>query len=353
MSKTSHEPRIEIQFHPADTRRGVRRLQLGDTQVAVLRVLLLAYAVFLAVAAALTPAVMRNLLSASDYSAQVAQRAAEGLRLKAAVERLTALDGQADQLHARMAKVYLAYGLSGDTGVAGQGGYPAAEGSVPPSIYDSVIRYGRQVEARLGSEIGVLESFLSEVRAFESAHRDLTRTTPSLCPLHDQEFVLISGFGSRRNPFTKAMDRHSGVDLAAPIGSPVYAPADGVVTFAGRYPLSQNVVWWRYGNLVAIRHGDQFVTLFGHLDAITVKAGQRLRQGDELGLVGNTGWSTSPHLHYEVRRLLGGSFQAVDPRIYVLDHDWRDDERPLGSRPSAAPDFEPLPAAIGGLVRPG
>jgi murein DD-endopeptidase MepM/ murein hydrolase activator NlpD len=97
-----------------------------------------------------------------------------------------------------------------------------------------------------------------------------------------------------------------------------------------------------------LRHGDRFVTLYGHLDEIRVRRGQRVKQGDVLGAVGNTGWSTSPHLHYEVRRKEDGEFRPVDPRIYILDHQWRDEERLL-VRARSAPDlndFEPLPRLL-------
>ena len=131
-------------------------------------------------------------------------------------------------------------------------------------------------------------------------------------------------------------------------GTPVHAPAEAVVVFAGRYDLRQNVSWWRYGNLVVLRHDDRFVTLFGHLEAVDVKAGQRVDQGQVIGRVGNTGWSTSPHLHYEVRRFDAGDFRPVDPRIYILDHRWRDEERLL-VRARTSPDpgnYEPLPQRL-------
>ncbi|MEM7051152.1 MAG: M23 family metallopeptidase [Acidobacteriota bacterium] len=174
--------------------------------------------------------------------------------------------------------------------------------------------------------------------------------TPSVIPLRGANFLLTSPFGNRRSPFTKALDFHAGIDLAAPIGMEIHAPAEGVVAFAGRYPRRQSVGWWRYGNLVVLRHGDRFITLFGHCDEVTVRRGQRVRQGDVIGTVGDTGWSTSPHLHYEVRRRTEGKgFVPVDPRIYILDYRWSDEEQTL-VRARATPsldDFEPLPRLIG------
>jgi murein DD-endopeptidase MepM/ murein hydrolase activator NlpD len=201
----------------------------------------------------------------------------------------------------------------------------------------------------LREQTEVLGAFLREVQFFEGQHLDQVRTTPSASPLRD-DFLLTSPFGQRRNPFTSRSDFHAGIDLSAQRGTPVYAPAAGRVAFAGRYNARRNVAWWRYGNLVSLRHGDDFVTLFGHLDQVKVKAGQVVEQGQLIGLVGNTGWSTNPHLHYEVRRRdATGDLRPVDPRVYILDHRWRDEEQLL-VRARSAPDigtYEPLPSLIG------
>ena len=219
---------------------------------------------------------------------------------------------------------------------------------MPESIYSPAVRRARVTEVRLAQEVEVVGTFLDEVRAFETANSDRARVTPSRSPLRE-EFVLTSPFGERRSPFTQQIDFHSGLDLAASVGTPIYAPADGVVVFAGRYPLRQSVSWWRYGELVAMRHGDEFVTLFGHCDEVKVESGDSVRQGDLIATVGNTGWSTSPHLHYEVRlRDEEGDFVPIDPRVYILDHEWDDQERLL-VRGRWAPDlaeFEPLPRLI-------
>ncbi|MGX7953462.1 M23 family metallopeptidase [Tsuneonella sp. HG249] len=112
---------------------------------------------------------------------------------------------------------------------------------------------------------------------------------------------LTSRFGMRGHPVLGGYRQHSGVDLAAPTGSPVLATADGVVTFAD----------WRggYGLLVSVEHGGGLQTRFGHLSRIMVRPGERISKGQLVGLVGSTGRSTGSHLHYEVRR--NGS--AVDP----------------------------------------
>jgi murein DD-endopeptidase MepM/ murein hydrolase activator NlpD len=105
---------------------------------------------------------------------------------------------------------------------------------------------------------------------------------------------LRSGVGMRSNPFGgSSIEYHKGQDIAAPTGTPVSAAADGVVVIAG---------WVRgYGNGIYIDHGNGISTRYGHLSRIDVVVGQTIKQGQHLGLVGSTGRSTGPHLHYEVR----------------------------------------------------
>ena len=114
---------------------------------------------------------------------------------------------------------------------------------------------------------------------------------PLAAPLEDYE--LTSPFGSRDDPFNEQTAFHEGVDLGAPVGSPVFATGDGVITWAG----------WRdkYGNLVEIDHGHGLVTRYAHLARTLVHVGDRVVRGRTVGLLGNTGRSTGPHLHYEVR----------------------------------------------------
>ena len=106
--------------------------------------------------------------------------------------------------------------------------------------------------------------------------------------------TMTSGFGMRWHPLLGGERMHSGVDLAAPAGSPIAATADGIVSQAG----------WNggYGLYVAISHPGGLQTRYGHMSQITVGAGQAVSKGELIGYVGSTGRSTGPHLHYEVRR---------------------------------------------------
>lgn len=340
--------RIEIQVHSSDIRKRVRYLFLTRRHVTVLAIVLGSYLAFVATAVCLTPGWVRGWLLHAEHEQLLDERRDRGERLTVQVERLAELKGQSDTLRVRLDKIFLAYGLSTDESI-GQGGYPFKVPQPVDSIYASLIERGASTATRVHEQSQVLDAFLDEVHDFEQAHAEQVRTTPSLSPLRGDDFVLTSPFGYRTSPFTKKLDFHAGLDLAAPTGKPIYAPADGVVTFAGQYPKNRSVAWWRYGKLVVVKSGDHFVTLFGHCDEVKVRRGQQVRQGDVLGTVGDTGWSTSPHLHYEVRRRDdNGDLRPVDPRIYILDHRWRNDERLL-IRARTAPSadgFEPLPPLL-------
>jgi murein DD-endopeptidase MepM/ murein hydrolase activator NlpD len=129
------------------------------------------------------------------------------------------------------------------------------------------------------------------------------RTMPSGWPVAG---AMRGGFGFRRNPFGgSGSEFHKGQDISAPMGTPVIATADGVVTNAG---------WLRgYGRVVYVDHGNGLSTRYGHLSRIDVIVGQSVQRGGQLGLVGSTGRSTGPHLHYEVR--VEG--QATNPVPYL------------------------------------
>lgn len=116
---------------------------------------------------------------------------------------------------------------------------------------------------------------------------------------------LTSGFGYRRDPFNGGREFHAGVDLAPGYGSPVYAAMDGIVTYAG---------WMGgYGKLVVITSKNGYSTRYGHLSRISVRNGSYVKQGQRIGNVGNTGRSTGPHLHFEIRK----NDKPINPLRYL------------------------------------
>jgi len=141
-----------------------------------------------------------------------------------------------------------------------------------------------------------------EMRMYESFIR-FHGSRPSIWPVTGR---LESGVGGRRNPFGgRGYEYHEGQDIDATYGTPVQAAASGRVITAG---------WQRgYGKVVYVDHGNGLSTRYGHLSAIDVAVGQTVTQGQTIGLVGSTGRSTGPHLHYEVRI----NNQPVDPKRYL------------------------------------
>jgi murein DD-endopeptidase MepM/ murein hydrolase activator NlpD len=134
-----------------------------------------------------------------------------------------------------------------------------------------------------------LESRLNFVRRDVERREQLANATPSIWPTRGG---LTGFFGGRSDPFTGEPEYHSGLDISAQKGQSVYATADGVVQSAG--------YTGDYGNLIVIKHEFGLSTRYGHLSAYKVKAGDTVKRGDVIGLVGSTGRSTGAHLHYEI-----------------------------------------------------
>ncbi|MCV6606865.1 MAG: M23 family metallopeptidase [Campylobacterales bacterium] len=140
-----------------------------------------------------------------------------------------------------------------------------------------------------------------DVAAISAKERMLMfRNIPSGKPL--DKIVITSKYGWRENPLRPGRrEFHPGIDLRAPVGTPVYATADGIVKQSRVHNK-----WNRkgYGKLLIIDHNLGFETLYGHLNKIVVKAGQFVKKGDVVAYTGNTGFSSGPHLHYEVRYIM-------------------------------------------------
>ena len=131
---------------------------------------------------------------------------------------------------------------------------------------------------------------------------------PSVQPVQKLQFT--SNFGIRSDPFRGTAAMHAGVDIPGPSGTPIYATADGVISHAGRQG--------GYGNMVEINHGKGIATRYGHLSKILVSDNTRVKRGQLIALMGSTGRSTGPHLHYEVR--IDG--HAVNPVPFLTTADY-------------------------------
>ena len=150
-------------------------------------------------------------------------------------------------------------------------------------------------------KIDILESQLNvQVKSFDEVYEmaankaDMLKHIPAIMPVRDVELQRISSyFGHRTDPFYKIQKFHSGIDFAAPVGTKIYCTGDGVVE---QVVLGNN----GYGNYIVIDHGYGYKTRYAHLKKALVKKGQKVSRGENIALMGNTGKSTAPHLHYEV-----------------------------------------------------
>lgn len=171
------------------------------------------------------------------------------------------------------------------------------------------------------------------VRVFEAFRRRVgsaTRPSPGLEPGHIPSrspveptiAVLVTPYGLQPSPVARETEFQVGIDLAAPLGAAVVASAEGVVLYRGTVPSKAGALWRRLGNVVVLAHGERIRTVYGHLGKILVSPKGRVRRGDPIGQVGQSGFAAGPRLHYEVRRLgAGGRFVPVDPRLHILDVD--------------------------------
>ena len=148
----------------------------------------------------------------------------------------------------------------------------------------------------LRKQLAIQSKSLDDILKMAKAKDKLLAAIPAIQPVKNENLKrMVSGFGYRTDPFTKARKMHEGMDFTAKTGTPIYATGDGVVARADNTASG-------FGNHVVIRHGFGYETLYAHLSRYKCKAGQRIKRGDIIGYVGSTGRSEGPHLHYEVHK---------------------------------------------------
>ena len=240
--------------------------------------------------------------SAVNRKAEVQRLRSENQQLAEVNQRLeetvVTVQSRLDEFEERTARLALAAGLATDpVGLddpvvredrVGSGGpYDRLPGS-PATLHLQGDLIGEKLD-------DVEDSLQQQTRVFAA--------TPSVMPVAG---LMTDGFGHRKDPFTGRRAFHRGLDISARRGTPVLAPASGVVVFAGRNG--------GLGRSIRLAHGFGFTTVYGHLDSILVEPGDEVRRGSELGKLGSSGRSNGPHLHYEVH--VDG--QAVNPLYYML-----------------------------------
>lgn len=171
-------------------------------------------------------------------------------------------------------------------------------------IHKGLIQQMHKSLENIETEIAVASISQAELRNFLREQKSILACTPSIKPAQGW---FSSGFGYRISPFTNRREFHKGLDIASRIGTPVIAPADGLVVFVGKEG--------NFGKMIAVNHGYNLTTRYGHLYKYRVKKGQYVRRGQIVAEVGKSGRCTGPHLHYEV--LLSGV--PVNPLRYILN----------------------------------
>jgi len=162
----------------------------------------------------------------------------------------------------------------------------------------------------LGHYIAAQKNSYGEIDNLIKNKEKLLAATPAIQPVSNKDLTRIaSGFGYRIDPIYKTVKLHAGLDFAAPLGTPIYATANGTVAVAGNTGNG-------YGIHVVINHGYGYETLYGHMSRVKVRAGQAVKRGEVIGWVGSTGKSTGPHCHYEVHK----NGQKIDP-VYFFYND--------------------------------
>ena len=149
----------------------------------------------------------------------------------------------------------------------------------------------------LEKKIGELENIVSRKKYFY-------RYTPSIYPT---DGWITSYYGPRKSHYAKRVKMHEGIDIGAPSGHSIKATADGIISYAGKKP--------GFGNFIKIKHGYGIETIYAHAKRLFVKSGQKIMRGQKIASVGSTGYSTGPHVHYEVRV----NAVPVDPLYFILN----------------------------------
>jgi len=194
-----------------------------------------------------------------------------------------------------------------NSGLFGMGG--SAPDDLDPKIpltekHNSLIREMHHQADQLNSASVNQEAGFESLLKYLETQVDLLASTPSIRPVSGW---VTSRFSHRTSPFTGRREFHNALDIANRIKTPIIAPADGKVSFVGQR--------WLMGNVLEINHGHGFLTRYAHLNSFKQKKGDRVKRGETIALMGNTGRSTGPHLHYQI--YLNGL--PVNPEKYIIN----------------------------------
>jgi len=224
-------------------------------------------------------------LNMNAMSRQLGKMQAHVIRLDALGQQLT-----------KMAKLEKGeFDFSQSPAVGGPHGSSTTSSTSIPDFMQQFDELSRQLDDR-SSQLSVLETMLMNRKLHDEV-------SPAGRPI--RKGWVSSYYGMRNDPFTGKREHHQGIDLAGKQGSEVISVASGVVTWASKR--------YGYGNLVEVNHGNGYTTRYGHNKSIIVKVGDKISKGDVLSLMGSTGRSTGPHVHFEVLK----NGRHVDPTKYI------------------------------------
>jgi murein DD-endopeptidase MepM/ murein hydrolase activator NlpD len=186
------------------------------------------------------------------------------------------------------------------------------------SMYSSIMIDATKKLDKISKQLYVQSKSYDEITELVKRKSEMLSSIPAIQPISNKKLSHVgSGYGYRIHPIYKTRKMHTGMDFTAPTGTEIYATGDGIV-------VSPNSQMRGYGRYVVISHGFGYSTLYAHMSRIAVRVGQRVKRGQVIGYVGNTGASTAPHLHYEVRRAnrpvnpINFYFNDLDPLEYEM-----------------------------------
>ncbi len=213
-------------------------------------------------------------------------------------ERLKKMDAALEHMQHRDDNIYRvifeANPIDPDIRKAGFGGVNRYKNLEQLSNSDLMIETAKKLDY-LSKAMYIQSKSYDELTEMAKAKNEMMASIPAIQPVDSRKARAgISGFGIRIHPVYKIRKMHAGIDFTAPSGTPIYATGNGRVAEAG--------MDGGYGRRIIIDHGYSYKTLYGHMSRFAVKPGQRVKRGDLIGYVGNSGTSTGPHLHYEVHK---------------------------------------------------
>ena len=236
-----------------------------------------------------TPKEISQAREIENYQLQYEQLNRKMKQIESVLDNLQDRDNQIYRV------IFEANPISDDVRKAGFGGvnrYADLEGFDNSEL---IVNTTKKMEI-LSKQIVVQSKSLDEIQRMALDKEVLLSAIPSIQPINNENLRrMASGYGWRTDPFTKSRRMHKGMDFSAPTGTPIYAPSDGKVIRVDSRSAG-------YGKHIRIDHGFGYVTLYAHLSEYNVRRGQRVKRGDVIGFVGNTGRSVAPHLHYEIRK---------------------------------------------------